>query len=369
MDAHAAAMLLDDFSKLPDRTARPQTFMEIAGYPHYENVCSNFLAFFFDPEGPHDLGNLFLDALMEAVGAESAERSLGGNVTVRREVGTADGNRIDLLLKSDSHAVLIENKIFAAAVNPFEDYADYPDSLKNRSEESYAYGNKIKVLLTSYPSREGSDYGFRNLTHSGFASVVRARLGYYVSRADARYLTLMLDFLNTLENLGEGSRMNREFIELLANKSAEVEKFLIGLKQVRDEGREKVRKLGSLIDARDHQKIRQLPAWEPSPNHSQSHFLQYRVHIDEESYVVVQPTISPRGWEIQSFYRLAKKTRNRSQLEGLLIENKIPPENDLSIHPKRFDYDEENFDDIASVVQEELSRVAGIVQEIGARVS
>jgi PD-(D/E)XK nuclease superfamily len=114
---------LDEFKKVPGRISRPQTFMEIGGYPHYENVCSNFLAFFFDPEGPHGLGSLFLDALVGAVGVEGVEEGLGGNVSVEREVFTGAGNRIDLLIKSDSHAVLIENKIFAAVANPFEDYA------------------------------------------------------------------------------------------------------------------------------------------------------------------------------------------------------------------------------------------------------
>jgi len=42
-----------------------------------------------------------------------AEEGLGGNVTVELEVGTAVGNRIDILIRSDSHAVLIENKTAA----------------------------------------------------------------------------------------------------------------------------------------------------------------------------------------------------------------------------------------------------------------
>jgi hypothetical protein len=151
--------------------------MEIVGYPHYENVCSNFLAFFFDPEGPHGLGSLFLDALVGAVGIEDAAEELGGNVSVEREVFTGAGNRIDLLVKSDSHAVLIENKIFTAVANPFEDYTAYLRSLKNESGDAYPDENKIKILLTLYPSREGSEWGFVNVTHADFAGAVRPRLG------------------------------------------------------------------------------------------------------------------------------------------------------------------------------------------------
>ena len=121
MGVRAAAALLDEFRKVPRRVERPQTFMEIAGYPHYENVCSTFLAFFLKPEGPHGLGSLFLDALMDSVGMADGEEGLGGNVTVEREVGTKKGNRLDILIMPDPHAVLIENKIFAAVANPFED--------------------------------------------------------------------------------------------------------------------------------------------------------------------------------------------------------------------------------------------------------
>jgi PD-(D/E)XK nuclease superfamily len=117
--------------------------LEIAGYPHYENACSNFLAFFFDPEGPHGLENLFLRSLMDSVGAAGAdEGGFGGNVSVEREVHTAEGNRIDILITSDSRAVLIENKIFAAVANPFEDYSDHLDRLKNADGDPYGAGRR-----------------------------------------------------------------------------------------------------------------------------------------------------------------------------------------------------------------------------------
>jgi hypothetical protein len=213
MDTQAAVSLLSEFESLPGRISRPRTFMDIGSYPHYENVCSNFLAFFFDPEGPHGLGSLFLDALVGAVGIEGPEGGLGGNASVEREVFTDAGNRIDLFIKSDSHAVLIENKIFAAA-NPFDDYAAYLFTLKSYNEDPYPDENKMKVLLTLYPSEEGSKWGFVNVTHAEFAEVVRSMLGYHVTEANTRYLTLMLDFLNTVENLEKGTRMNQEFIDL-----------------------------------------------------------------------------------------------------------------------------------------------------------
>ena len=43
-DADAAQTLLEEFNRqVPPRPERPPTFMEISGYPHCENVCSNIL--------------------------------------------------------------------------------------------------------------------------------------------------------------------------------------------------------------------------------------------------------------------------------------------------------------------------------------
>jgi hypothetical protein len=351
LDPHAAASLLDEFRKLPSRIERLQTFMEIGGYPHYENVCSNFLAFFFDPEGPHGLGSLFLDALLGSVSIADEKKNSGGSVSIDREITTEAGNRIDILVKSDSHAVLIENKIYAAAVNPFDDYTAYLNRLKK--EDGTPYENKIKILLTLYPSGEGAEWHFVNLTHADFVSAVRSALGDHVLKADTRYLTLMLDFLNTLENLGEGTRMNQGYIKLLAERGDEVEKFLRGIQEVRGELRGKVQRLEALINVEGHQNVEQIP-WSPNPNNFLKHFLQHRVHVDEKSYIVVESVISPSGWEIQIFYR---GKVDSSKLENLPNELEIPAESNGSFIYNRFAY------------EEDLSRIAPVVQEIVDKIS
>lgn len=327
--------------------------MEIAGYPHYENACSNFLAFFFDPEGSHRLGNLFLDSLAELVSLAGAGEGLGGNVTVEREVGTTAGNRIDILMRSDSHAVLIENKIFAAVANPFEDYAEYLDGLTNESGDAYEDDNKIKILLTLYPSNEGYAFGFRNLTHAAFATAVRTALGRYVPGADTRYLTLLLDFLNTLDNLGEGTRMNQGFIKLLGERRGEVDDLLAGINQVRGEMRGKARDLGKLIDLEPFGKDVQQGDWRPTV--ALYHSLFHTVYKDGKEYVGIDTVISPSGWEIQIFPR-PKVTR--MEVEGLLNRLGIRFEDDRRfIHPRRFDYDAD------------LRLVAEPVQEIVGKLS
>src|SRR5215213_2909494 len=111
--------LMEAFRALPMSVARPRTFMEITRYPHYENVCSNVLAFFMDPAESHGFGPLMLDALASA--GNIAAEEVWSNVFVEREVITLAGNRIDILITSDDRAILIENKIHASVNNPFDD--------------------------------------------------------------------------------------------------------------------------------------------------------------------------------------------------------------------------------------------------------
>lgn len=246
----SATTLLDEFSRLPSRVARPRTFMEIAGYPHYENACSNILAFFMDPEESHGLGSLVLDAFAGAVGIADADVAIGGNVSVEREVNTNAGNRVDLLITSDDHAILIENKIYAVASNPFDDYAAYLDRVANDRA-------KHKILLTVFPSGEGSEWGFTNLTYEEFVGRIRSLLGCYVSSADTRYLTMFLDFMNTLESLHEGSRMDQGFIELLSERQEEAENFFYEMMRFKAELRKKVRELRSLINIDKYSNVEQ----------------------------------------------------------------------------------------------------------------
>ncbi len=101
--------------------------MEIAGYPHFENVCSNILSFYLQPSNEHGFGTLFLDVLATLIDTEIEID--GQAVDIRREELTDNQNRIDLVIESDNYIVGIENKIYADPYNPFWDYSEYLESL------------------------------------------------------------------------------------------------------------------------------------------------------------------------------------------------------------------------------------------------
>ncbi|HEX5914307.1 MAG TPA: hypothetical protein VFY54_14370, partial [Rubrobacter sp.] len=88
----------------------------------------------------------------------------------------------------------------------------------------------------------------------------------------------------------------------------------------------------------------------------------------EESHAIVEPFVSPSGWQIRIYYRVSPKSQDHRKLRRLLDEKGTPPESDDFIRPERFAYDEE-LDGVAAVVEEELRRLAPICREVGEEVS
>jgi hypothetical protein len=130
---------LSELKKLPPLQRRQQTFMEIAGYPHFENSCSNILQFYLNPNNEHGFGTLLLDSLATLINTDLVTNEQ--SIEVRREELTDRRNRIDLVIESDDYIIGIENKIFAMAYNPFCDYSKYIGSLSR--------GRQVhKVLLS-----------------------------------------------------------------------------------------------------------------------------------------------------------------------------------------------------------------------------
>ncbi len=116
--------LLKRFAEIKNSLSEErETFFDICGYPHYENVVSNVLAFFFDPGKGHGLGTLCIEAIMQVL--ESKTYGIDGFWEVEREVRTEKGNYIDIVLRSDNTVIVIENKIYASVYNDLQDYIGF----------------------------------------------------------------------------------------------------------------------------------------------------------------------------------------------------------------------------------------------------
>ncbi len=209
--------LLDDASGL-DLSA-PQynpTFMQIAGRPHLEDVISNTLRFFMDPKEPHELGTLFLEALLDAR-SESAKQncpdiSSSRDIKVEREHSTKESGsapRIDLWVESDTHIIAIENKIYAASHNPLKDYyAHAKDQSKGEPICCYLCLNRPKLSNQEL-------HNFEAIEYRKFLDKIEGRLGNRLAHSDQQHYTpFVLDFLRQLKYLSEGCPMNESLINL-----------------------------------------------------------------------------------------------------------------------------------------------------------
>ena len=91
--------LLLRYNALP-QSKRDISIFDVSGYPHYENVCSNVLAFYLHPQKEHGLNGLVLEALLRIAGHDIEKKV--HTIKVEREYPTISGGRLDLMIISDS---------------------------------------------------------------------------------------------------------------------------------------------------------------------------------------------------------------------------------------------------------------------------
>jgi hypothetical protein len=210
--------LLDKFNTLPKVETTPPTFMEIAGYPHYENVCSNILAFFFDTEEQHEYKDLFLNSLLKCVDEELLSKDIT-TLNVIREMPTDKGNRIDLIIDTEEVVIGIENKIWAGLYNDLEDYSNF---LINKFKKETV---KIVLSLKKVPEFQLSA-GFVNVTYSEFFENVKQDLGNQLISKNNRYLFQLIDFIETMQNHTKNRMMNEKTLKFFIEEKEQIDNFL-----------------------------------------------------------------------------------------------------------------------------------------------
>ncbi len=229
--------LLLNFQSLP-RIRREKSFMEVSGYPHYENVCTNILGFYFDPDEEHGMGNLFLTAFfkmvneraIKATGTEDfADLSIEGPVRISREHPANDQKRIDLVVDADAFTIGIENKIFHWEANDFENYGSVIDSLG---------ANKlvIKAVLClrtrqNDPLPKG---GFLRYTYSELWNQVRNLLGHHLVSASPKWTTYLTEFMTTTDRLAGETPEEKEVTDFFMKNHELIEQLVSDHQQLRN---------------------------------------------------------------------------------------------------------------------------------------
>jgi hypothetical protein len=294
MDLQKLTEMLETFPSPDTQPDIPQTFLEIAGYPHLENVASNILEFFFDTQAEHGFETLFLDSLLEAAGLDFSPDDLDVD-TVEREAFTRASTRLDLVIGTPALLVGIENKLFHQLNNDFEIYEQHL--------HAQAYGRKvICILLSLYPTNYVPALGgFIPVTYSAFFDNIRKKMGKFVMEANQRYVPFLFDFMQTLEHLRQEETMtDQEFRAWVAEHHNEIKTLLQEIRQLKGQLRKQVKALQARIDIDKHQDSGiKIITWLHDPKDlSVRRFLVYDFVISEDLKFAIDVIVHPDHWEI-----------------------------------------------------------------------
>jgi len=198
-------ILKKDFQKvftlsIPVEERPETTFLEISGFPHYEEVISNWYAFFLRSDGVHNFKTLFITSLIECYeeirGKNSVFFALEETKVIRERM--VNEKRIDLLVydqidtigKDDDtykNAFIIENKINATLYNELDSYYN-----------GICAENKYGIVLTLLPLKMATS-NFINITHQKLMSRVSDNIGKYLLKSNPKYLLMLREFIQQIQ--------------------------------------------------------------------------------------------------------------------------------------------------------------------------
>lgn len=160
--------------------------MEVAGYPHYENVCSNLLAFYLDPNAEHEMGTLVLESLLDLAPDQTQPVELN-QITIEREYSTAKNQRIDLVLEGSSHVISIENKVYHWLANDLAHYAETVESIAAPNRQTINFAHFVVEINGQSAEPKFMD-GDRWIIQAVESGMPKAGKPYIVSDGSGSYL-------------------------------------------------------------------------------------------------------------------------------------------------------------------------------------
>lgn len=294
--------LISEFKKLPRTKKNDETFTSICGFSYQEKVFTNILAFFFDTKREHNLGNLFVESLVEAAGLNSDD--FLEDFSSETEVCTKKGNYIDLLLRGDKKNIVIENKIYAELYNDLDDYYE--------SAQEEGKKNPLGIVL-SLCKLGGkiieSNPKYKFVVYEDFLNQIKKNLGFYKRNANQKYIPFLSDFIETIENLLRKEPMNADFVKFLKDNEKDVLEFTKEFAGFKNELRNIVNKVNSLIlaDERLKEKIAdkrlKVWPWRDSSGIFDDAVVDYFPNDEKKIDIALDSTINLDGWNFALWRR------------------------------------------------------------------
>jgi len=199
LEKYYEELLKADLKVIPEKVT---TLFDIADFPHYETVISNFYSFYLNPSEQHGLSDLFISVLSDIIKRKTGGHSIIANSKIcytEREVYTDNGKYIDIVVSEPSefddvveNAIIIENKVNATVYN---DLMEYYNSIKVNK-------NKIGVVL-SLRQEANLPKQFISITHDEFINQVEQSSGSYFLNADLKQVVILKEFIQNIKNMSQ----------------------------------------------------------------------------------------------------------------------------------------------------------------------
>ena len=299
--------LLKEASNIVEKIPiKEKTFMDISGYPYYENVCSNILAFYFKPKEEHKLKEIALESLIKVVNNKNISTNIEfddfysiDNEDVKREYITSKGNRIDLVIQNDNIVIGIENKLEAEVYNDLTDYANTLNKLNVKS---------IKILLSLHNNIGAvENTEFINVTYQEYFAQLKKDLNKIQDKNNKWYIFLE-EFIKNLESFEGELKMEEEIIRWLRENRKEIEE-LDKIREIAYKSMEKTQEeLKTLLEER--LKVNYIKIWKGNNNISCYIDSPYKYHADAK--------LSPDGWKIGIF---TWTTTNSNRIKQIILNS------------------------------------------------
>lgn len=216
MDIDKFKNLIDDFNKLPKSEKILPTYLEISGQPHFENVCSNILAFYFNTNESHGLKDLVLKSFIECFDESLLVKYDIETINIKRELYVDEKKRIDIVIECNELVITIENKIYHILNN---DLKKYKESIYKLYPDKKPYSHFIVLSL----KEEKTEEPFISVTYDKFFLKLKQNLGVYFVNSNNQYTTFLIDFIQTIENLNKMKKHNQKYIEFYLKNKNEVD--------------------------------------------------------------------------------------------------------------------------------------------------
>lgn len=200
-------LLRSELAFLPQKV---ETLFDIAGFPHYENVMSNFYAYYFNPIAEHEFGDLFINAITNIISRKRNGLSIISKTQTcyaEREVCTHNGKFIDIVIKEPSesinqveNAIIIENKVNATIYNELSEYYNYID----------VNNSKIGVVLSTKKESNLPDY-YINILHIELVEEVEQSAASYFLNANLKHTIILKEFIQNIKHMNQKINLKEHY--------------------------------------------------------------------------------------------------------------------------------------------------------------